>query len=508
MLFRLLTITSFLFSGVAFAISLEREKALNEEFKTYCEETSRYVIKSKYTVTCNDDFHHYNARASTNHYRPSGHKEIRIGSYNLLHPGSNKNSYKDMALAARIMDEYDLVSVQEIIPRLGNDMRHNQDLVALIKESGDDKLSNLYRAPGYIILLEELRKLDPSWALITSPRGEASSSSSVHELLGFFYRASVVRPIETDHCSELAKNLESLEANSAFACFPLFREPFFRADVADAFSRKPFIASFESGRYDFTIMNAHVIYTSPKDEETMRWISETAFGQPDYSRVGVGVTKDTYARFAEVRLSLEMLELLRTTYDEQDLIFAADMNLESKASYWKTVFKDFDSFFLYGEMPTSLTPYRYDSRTGEETKGFSSNYDHFIINEKANTGCKRDSDNKLIVTRQSYFEAHVDEWMKKNYIAREETGDEEEPYRFSTKGKKIMEARLAEHRAWLENAKTVVKGEVVPQYDDIEHELEIYRRRIFDEQLSDFTYYKFYRELISDHYPISITCKI
>src|SRR5690606_25597721 len=192
-----------------------------------------------------------------------------------------------------------------------------------------------------------------------------------------------------------------------------------------------------------TLMNAHVIYTSPKDEETMRWITRTAFGIDDYSEVGVGVTKETYARFAEVKLSVEMLELLAKNYKEKDIIFAADMNLESKVSYWEKLFSEFDNFGLYGDMPTSLTPYRY-GRGDVETGGFSSNYDHFLINEKANDPCKRDRNGKLVVERQGYFDGHVDEWMKKNYIAREETGDAEEPYRFSAKGKKIMEKRLEE----------------------------------------------------------------
>ena len=504
MILRLISVTLLLISGPLFAISLEREAELNAQFKEYCEQAAKYVIKSKFTVTCNDDFHHYNARAANNHYRGGPQSQVRIANYNVLHPGSNKNSYKDYALVARIINKYDVVSVQELIPRLGNDMRHNNDLVALIESQGDESLAVHYRIPGYLLILEELRKLDASWALITSPRGEASAASSVHELLGFYYRASKARPKLTEHCREFAPVKDS----DSYACFPLFRKPFFRVDAADAFSRKPFIASFESGNYDFTLMNAHVIYTSPKDEETMQWISNIAFGESDYSRVGIGVTKETYARFAEVRLSLEMLELLKKKYKEQDLIFGADMNLESKVSYWTKVFEDFSDFSIHADMATSLTPYRYDSRSGEETGGFSSNYDHFIVNDDGNKTCKRGSDGKLQVERQSYFDGDVDTWMKKNYIAREETGDEDEPYRYSTDGKKIMDKRIAEHRAWLEQSMTVVDGELVPQYEDIDREVEIFVRRIFEEQLSDFTYYKFYRELISDHFPISITCGV
>lgn len=500
---RHISLSVFLFCAVAHAITPQREQELNAEFKVYCEETARFVVKNRYTVTCSDEFHHYNARAAANHYRSVQSSELKIANYNLLHPGSNKNSYKDMALMAQIMNEYDVISVQELIPRLGNDMRHNRDLVELIRSKSDESLTELYRAPGYVIILDELRKIDPSWALITSPRGEASSPSSVHELVGFYYRASKARPIVTEHCAELNKGIEGRDS---FACYPLFRKPFFRDDVADAFSRKPFIASFESGKFDFTLMNAHVIYTSPRDEATMSWISQVAFGESDYSRVGVGVTKETYARFAEVRLSLEMLDLLIENYNEQDVIFAADMNLESTVAYWQTLLGDFSNFSLYGEMATSLTPYRY-GRGNVETGGFSSNYDHFIMNNRANNGCKRDQDGKVAVERQSYFEGHVDAWMRKYYVAREETGDAEEPYRFSNKGEQLMEQRLKEHKKWLEDARTIVDGEIVPQFEDVERELEIFRRRIFDEQLSDFTYYKFYRELISDHFPISISCQ-
>ncbi len=490
---------SLMLCEIAFAISPEREQQLNAEFKVYCEEAAKYVIKNRFTIDCGDEFHHYNARAAANHYRNSGSQDLKIANYNLLHPGSNKNSYKDLGLIAQIINNYDLVSVQEIIPRLGNDMRHNQDLVVLMENGGSAELAAHYRAPGYLLILERLRALDPSWALITSPRGEASSPSSVHEMLGFYYRASKVRPKRTDHC------LEQNEQSAGLACYPLFRQPFFRADVADAFSRKPFIASFESGNFDFTLMNAHVIFTSPKDEETMRWITQTAFGLDNYSDVGVGVTKETYARFAEVRLALEMLQLLIENYEEQDVMFAADMNLESKTAYWQTLARDFPKFSLYGDMATSLTPYRYSGRN--ETGGFSSNYDHFILNNQANQPCVRGEDGKVVVERHSYFEGETQEWIKRSYLVREETGVADEPYRISNKGDVLMKKRMHEHREFLENTLTVVGGQLVPQYDDVERELETYRRRIFDEQLNDFTYYKFYRELISDHFPISINCR-
>jgi len=505
---KLIIILAFLtsYSFVAHAISVEREQELNQEFKAYCDQVSKYVIKNHYSVTCDTDYHHYNSRAALNHYNSNPDHDIKIANYNLLHPGSNKNSYKDIALVAQIINEYDLVSAQELIPRLGNDMRHNNDLVDMIEDTKNYDLEKLYKIPGYILILEELRKLDPSWALITSPRGEASSPSSVHEMLGFFYRASIVRPKETEHCSELATKNDREDANTSFACYPLFRAPFFRVDAADGFSRKPFVSSFESGEYDFTIMNAHVIFTSPKDEETMSWISNLAFGVDDYSQVGTGVTKETYARFAEVRLTLEMLEIFSKNYKEQDLFFSADMNLESKISYWQTLMGDFNSFTLISELPTSLTNYRY-GRGDVETNGFSSNYDHFIYNNKANKNCITDKSGKIEVTRQSYFEDHVDEWMRENYLAREETSDADEPYRFSSKGKKIMERKLQEHRQFLEESRIIVDGKIVAQFEDVEKELEIYKRRVFDEQLSDFTYYKLYRELISDHFPISITCK-
>ncbi len=111
------------------------------------------------------------------------------------------------------------------------------------------------------------------------------------------------------------------------------------------------------------------------------------------------------------------------------------------------------------------------------------------------------------MTRQSYFENHVDEWMKKYYVAREETGDPANPYQFSKAGEELMKERIQEHREMLEQTMTVVDGTIVAQYDDVDREVEIFKRRIFEEQLSDQTYYKFYRELISDHFPISISCK-
>jgi len=47
-------------------------------------------------------------------------------------------------------------------------------------------------APGYVKVLKELMKLDPSWALILAPieAGEGTHT----ELGGFFFRATKVQP--------------------------------------------------------------------------------------------------------------------------------------------------------------------------------------------------------------------------------------------------------------------------------------------------------------------------
>ena len=49
-----------------------------------------------------------------------------MGSFNVLHPGSKKSRFKDMEIVAKIMDKWDIVAVQELLPLVSIDYKNNR----------------------------------------------------------------------------------------------------------------------------------------------------------------------------------------------------------------------------------------------------------------------------------------------------------------------------------------------------------------------------------------------
>jgi len=53
---------------------------------------------------------------------------------------------------------------------------------------------------------------------------------------------------------------------------------------------------------------------------------------------------------------------------------------------------------------------------------------------------------------------------------------------------------------------TIKKGEIVKDNSKIALRLNYYKERVFMSQLRIRTFYRVYKEVISDHYPIKMTC--
>lgn len=507
--------------GPAWSLTITQDKEARKEYLKKCLEIKKYSIGRKYSVDCNIDYHHFNSRAVSNYYKKSNATSkgsFKLTSFNLLHPGSLRSSFKDYELIADMMNEWDLVSVLELLPVLGRDNRHNDTVVEHFEKNSelleDEKSSKgLYRAPGYIKILNYLRKLDPSWALILSPKGDAAEESHVHEMVGFYYRASHVKPIENEHCDEF-----KFGKAKAYSCIPNLRKDFMGNDRTEVFSRKPFMGSFESGKFDFTLLASHVVYGSPDEPERMKEILKPVFGVDSYENIGIGVSKQTFARWAETKTILDLMKKLREFYFEEDLIYAGDMNLESENKFFPILMKDYPGEELFIKDKTTLSQTRYNSQ-GQETSGVSNNFDHFIFNRKNTRECLSKGNRKT--TRViPFYSGAIQSYIDKNYIIREDKEfsveeimdsilDEnpKKDYVMLPGAEKRIEKAQELYRKELLKLRKIENNEIVLDDYRIDERVQLYKKRVFTDQLSNQYYYRVYTELISDHFPITMTCR-
>jgi hypothetical protein len=163
---------------------------------------------------------------------------------------------------------------------------------------------DLFRAPGYLKVLIELKKLDPSWSLVITPRGDSALVGSVEELTGFYYRANVATPAKNPHCAEFAKEEEGL----SFACFITLDESFMGRDLVEHFARRPFMASFKVGQSIIHLVTSHMVFTYSGDEEATKDLLQKSFGVEDYKELGPGINGANFARYAEVKNTLEFMQ--------------------------------------------------------------------------------------------------------------------------------------------------------------------------------------------------------
>lgn len=398
-----------------------RIRFYNQSYKQQCESLAEYYVKDQYRVDCHYNYHHYNSRAYRSLYRKKIAKQkrdrIRLGGFNILHPVNGKTRFKDLELVAKIINhDFDVLAGIELIPNPKEDFGHNNKIDGFIQEqrakiaSGElsasekreaeeniEKAINSYLAPGYLRILDHLRELDPSWALIISSRAESAKPNDQKEFTGYYYRSEVVKPVQNKFCTR--ENVAN--KGTPFGC-----TPWFDRDINKAFSRRPFIASFESGDFKFTMVAAHIVFTSPPKAQDMADVLRPAFGVStlDGFPRGSGVTKETYARWAEVKLTLDLMEKMRKTYNVENIIYVADFNLEKEDSYWSELMKSFPNGQVYVDAKTSISP----------TSGYASNYDHFIFDPTETEECINNG--SVDARRVDFFtEPHIKEYLEDYY---------------------------------------------------------------------------------------------
>jgi hypothetical protein len=545
--------------------SPQDDAAKISEYQDRCIAIKTLIVNKEFALDCYTNYNHYGA--TSNSVRSTG--ALKIANYNLLHPGTSKALFKDYSLIAKIMNRFDIVSGLELLGTVGRDEKNNRAVLELIQSSEEmvtklrqqkEKLKDqikiqeldvkivkllndtrtaydLYRAPGYLRVLMELKKLDASWALILSPRGDSALPGSVEELSGYFYRSNAVAPSVNPHCKEMADS----GGGTPYACLITLTEDFMGKNLAKHFARRPFMASFKTRGKSFTLVTSHMVFTYSGDDDAEKDLMQKTFGVDTYKVLGGGINSTNFARFAEVKNTLAFMDLYRKKYKDNRIMFLADTNLVSNNIFWPEVLKAFPGGKLLITEPTTLSPARYIS-SGKETNGVANDYDHFILDKTAFSEC---DDGEVY----NYYKENIYKEIERRYVVRKEVvgltkkifnfnietyetehildldsedstivedGDippVDDPvtikleYPLTPAGQSKMDKFAGGFEKYLSGLYTVKRNEVVEDDFQVQERLEGLRRRVFLRQLTNPYYYRFMQEILSDHFPVFITCK-
>ena len=507
-----------------------------------------------YNVECGEHFHHYN---STKTRKRNTKGSLRISHFNALHPGNGKTRFKDYELMAKMLSIFDIIAVTELIPAMASELKNNQDvrkfselipqsieqkereikklqreqkkkfsvvrereikLEKLIIKSHKSDLKNLkgvYRLPGYLKILNALREYtDDNWSLIISASPEGTLKNPTKELTGFFYKENIVKPIESPYCDN--RNLSS--NGKSYACHPLFDRRDLGRNKRDVFSRRPFLGSFQSGRFKTTLIGMHSLFDSPEDSSRKREILRDAFNENSLDVFPVGINNGNYARFAELKVTLDFIDDTLKSQDRNDIILLGDFNLESQNKYMDEVLESWKGSKIFIDDMTSTSDTRFNKRTGEETLGLASNYDHFIFEPRETSECMK-SQRKLnggvfdFINIKSDFVGHR---YKIRNNRKNSSGKYSMNQRLYKKVKRdIIVPFLNSDTPFLEIGRKdfALKGKhkkaalgIIAAEEETADYAEDFYKRVLKSQLQDSTYYNFYKQVISDHLPIYMSC--
>jgi len=484
-----------------------------------CQKLKAYVVKNQFDVNCNSQYLLFGSASESGAKRTS----INIANFNLLHPGTSKTLFKDYALLAKVMNSFDLIAAQELLGLVGHDADVNEDIDAFISANANDlkkinAAATIYRTPGYFTVLKELRKLDPSWSLLLSPRGDSALLGSVEEYVGFYFRSSQVELKANRYCEDQNKLKSKIPA---YACVINFGEK------NKFISRRPMMASFQSTKFKFTMVSSHVVFNFSGDETQAADLLKSVYGVNALEEIGKGVNIVNFARFAEVKLTLEFIKQYSQKYNDKKIMFSADTNLTPETEFWNDLLAINKDFKLLIKDPTTLSPQRFNKK-GEETNGVANSYDHFMLNPNEFSNC--DSGQVF-----NFFNSSLHTTIEKKYLIRdnfpklknkffstykvnpedpsdpfdgETDGDVKLDYPLTKMGEEKMNLFAENFRASLLNLKTIKNGEIVVDDFQIEERIDGLKSRVFLKQLTNLYFYRVYSEILSDHLPAYISCKL
>lgn len=524
------------------------ETETRNDYRKECLEISDF-IKSSYNVQCRYNYHHFNSSAYREIYNRNNairNGKVRIAGFNVLHPGMSKTRYKDYGKIAQIIDKFDVVGATELLPLVSDDLRNNKKVVKFLKrapkkiqnlreriknesnakdlkvlaarlqslEEDFKRAKDLYRMPGYLKILHALHQLDggKQWALILSPRGEAANKTDVQELTGFYYRASVVKPKVNQYCRDIRTDGKGYP----IACIPSMGRKMLGENKKDMFSRRPFMAEFISGKFSFAMLASHVVFSSPDETAKMRSILQKSFGVDRYEELGTGANAANYARFAEVKVTLDFMRELRERFNQEDIILVGDLNLESSNPFWDRVLPAYPGAKLFVTEKTTVSERRYEA-DGTPTMGFSSDYDHFIFDPEVTNECKN-SNGQVEAKVYNFYEGIVAGAIKRSYKARKERTYAGRYVMDRAKYSRIERVHLGPYKDGSLSYETIgnkkvkvgrrnirVQG-IVRDHKKTAKYIDGFYERVLDSQAFEDSYYRYFSELVSDHHPIYMDC--
>lgn len=544
-----------LFLGISvFAHAQDPEGEINleirEDYQAECKEIKEFV-EADYSVACNINYHHYNTRAYKDNYSKTAAKKagkVRIGTFNVLHPETGKARFKDYRRIAELIDGFDVIGVTELLPLVGDGYKNNAAVVKFLEETPGEikelkdsikelksarqtaanlrkqaqtqakiksleadlkKAADIYRKPGYLKILDALhaRTGNKDWALLLSPRGEAAKEGDVQELVGFYYRSTIVKPKVNQYCREI----RTYGRGTPFACIPNFGAKMLGESKADIFSRRPFLAEFISGDFSFVLLASHVIYTSPSAPALMSNILDKAFGVTSLDDLGTGANKGNYARFAEVKVTLDLMEQLRTQFNQKDVILLGDLNLEYENKFWESVLPSMPGANVYVSDKTSVSPL-------ESSGGFSKSYDHFVFDETETDECIDKDENKVVANVVDFYSGRVGSNVRRSYLVRNKTMRGGKYTKNATKYKKVAKTYVGDYEngdaeiLTIGTKKLKVEGKTVNVKGIINNDkavkkfIDTFYERVLDSQFDPRKYFEFYKQVMSDHMPITMSC--
>jgi endonuclease/exonuclease/phosphatase family metal-dependent hydrolase len=579
-----LSLILFIVPFTALADNLQDQSFLpRSEMQAECKNNKKYLDKD-YNIQCELNYHHYNSSSYKKNYSKSfslNNEKVKIAEFNALHPGMGKSRFKDYSRVAKIINQYDVVGVTELIPLVERDLTNNNSVIEflestpkLIKELAQEIKSlkesianttrstvtkkrrlalitkqkvqleedlkdarSIYRTPGYLKILDALHTLKDgeTWSLILAPQGEGSESTPTLELVGYYYRSSKVKPKNNDYCEDLKRTGRIQGKAKPVACIVQMDQEDMGEDKRDVIARRPFLAEFISGRFSFTLLTSHVLFDEPNSPEMQNNILHKAFGVDSYldlKEYANGATKDKYARFAEVKMTLDFVNNYLNKYGQnKDVIFMGDFNLEKSNPFWSHILKSWSGSQIYIDGDTSVSISRY-KKDGSETMAASSNYDHFIFNPEQTSECLLNDSDKLDGGTFYFSLGRPASYIDRTYKVRNkkfiERGSfmslfskgyyEKNEKRYNKAIKKFITPKTIGSSPILTISKTdilhregrrihrlISRGIVVDETATQEY-AEKFKERILDSQFSNSTYYKFYAQLVSDHYPIFMSC--
>ncbi len=340
------------------------------------------------TAECTLNYTHY----FSENFTPVSKQNLRIGTFNLFHMGDNQSSLKNYKVVAQIMNQWDIVGSQELMPLPGPQADSNYVIFKLLSQTGENNIfvqkKLQVERPGYLNLLSALRELDPSWALILQPEAEGEGGSG--EMAGFYYRQSVAQLREWDYCpAAKAADLKSQRPARNFGC--LVQIPDHQKKLI---SRRAFAAYFQAGRLDFVGLTAHVRFRAADKLEDLKAQAQELC-QNHSNPQKCKPTKDTVGRYYEAKVVADQIDEIQRQAIDKDVIYMGDFNLELFAStepYWNAALRSAEGFKVFQHAPSTL---------GVKKNALVSNYDHFIFNPVVTSSCSAQSARPYNFTAQS-----------------------------------------------------------------------------------------------------------